>query len=158
MNKTIETISPATMDVLQRYAWPGNIRELQNVIERAVILSPGPALLVAVAELEPHMAPEPAREDAPVRSTRRRPVRSILADVDREQIIRALKEADGRVGGPDGAASRLGLKRTTFITRMKKLGIHPNAVSEHDDASSDASDTSDSSRVLPPPLDASSAE
>jgi transcriptional regulator with GAF, ATPase, and Fis domain len=158
MNKTIETISPATMDVLQRYSWPGNIRELQNVIERAVILSPGPALVVPVAEMERRAPAGPAREDAPAISTRRRPVRSILVDVDREQIIRALKEAEGRVGGPDGAASRLGLKRTTFITRMKKLGIDPNALSEHDDATSDASDTSDSSRVLPSPLDASSAK
>jgi transcriptional regulator with GAF, ATPase, and Fis domain len=157
MNKTIETISPATMDVLQRYSWPGNIRELQNVIERAVILSPGRALVVAVAEMERHATPEPVREDAPI-STRRRPVRSILADVDREQIIRALKEADGRVGGPDGAASRLGLKRTTFITRMKKLGVDPNAVSEHDRAASDSSDTSDSSRGLRLPLDASAAK
>jgi transcriptional regulator with GAF, ATPase, and Fis domain len=156
MNKTIETISPAVMDVLQRYSWPGNIRELQNVIERAVILSPGTALVVPVAEMERHMTQEPAREDAPDRSARRQPVRSILANVDREQIIRALKDADGRVGGPYGAASRLGLKRTTFITRMKKLGIHPNAVSEHGGAASDTSDTSDTSSVAPLPLDASS--
>jgi formate hydrogenlyase transcriptional activator len=158
MNKTIETISQATMDVLQRYSWPGNIRELQNVIERAVILSPGPALVVPVAEMERHTTPEPAREDAPSGSTRRRPVRSILAEVDREQIIRALKDADGRVGGPEGAAARLGLKRTTFITRMKKLGINSNSVSEHGDATGDTSDTSDSSNVLRPPLDASSAK
>jgi formate hydrogenlyase transcriptional activator len=158
MNKTIETISQATMDVLQRYSWPGNIRELQNVIERAVILSPGPVLVVPVAEMERHPTPEPVREDAPSGSTRRRPVRSILAEVDREQIIRALKDADGRVGGPDGAAARLGLKRTTFITRMKKLGINSNSVSEHGDATRDTSDTSDSSNVLRSPLDASSAK
>jgi transcriptional regulator with GAF, ATPase, and Fis domain len=158
MSKTIETISPATMDGLCRYPWPGNIRELQNVIERAVILSPGPALVVRLAEMERHPITEPVRDAAPARSTRRRPVRSILADVDRDQIIRALKEADGRVGGPDGAASRLRLKRTTFITRMKKLGIDPNAVSEHDDATSNASDTSDTSGLLSPPIDLSSAE
>src|ERR1700730_9642808 len=158
MSKTIETISPATMDGLCRYPWPGNIRELQNVIERAVILSPGPALVVRLAEMERHPITEPARDAAPLRATRRRPVRSILADVDRDQIIRALKEADGRVGGPDGAASRLRLKRTTFITRMKKLGIDPNAVSEHDDGPSNASDTSDTSRLLSPPIDVSSAE
>ena len=73
-------------------------------------------------------------------------------------MIRALKEADGRVGGPDGAASRLGLKRTTFITRMKKLGVDPNAVSEHDRATSDSSDTSDSSRGLRLAIDASAAK
>jgi formate hydrogenlyase transcriptional activator len=158
MNKTIETISAATMDALQRYSWPGNIRELQNVIERAVILSPGQELVVPVAEMERHTTREPLREDASARSTRRRPVRSILADVDREQIIRALKEAAGRVGGPEGAASRLGLKRTTFITRMKKLGIDLNAVSQPDNESGDTSDTSDSPRLLPPPLDANSTK
>jgi formate hydrogenlyase transcriptional activator len=161
LNKHIETISSATMNALSRYPWPGNIRELQNVIERAVILSRGPALMVPLAEMERHTTPEPAREGAPVRSTRRRPVRSILADVDRDQIIRALEEADGRVGGPDGAASRLGLKRTTFITRMKKLGIEPNTLSAHRDANVDASDTLDGSVTscpMPAPLHASSAE
>jgi transcriptional regulator with GAF, ATPase, and Fis domain len=158
MNKTIETISPATMDALQQYAWPGNVRELQNVIERAVILSRGPALVVPITETERHAPLQPVEEEAPVSSTRRRPVRSILTDVDRDQIICALKEADGRVGGRDGAASRLGLKRTTFITRMKKLGINPNAVSQVAKASSDASDTSDTWHVLPSPRDASHAE
>ena len=158
MNKAIETISPATMDILQRYSWPGNIRELQNVIERAVILSRGPALVVRVGEMDRQTTPEPLRDDAPVKSTRRRPVRSILADVDREQIIAALKAAEGRVGGPQGAASRLGLKRTTLITRMKKLGIDPNPLSEHGDVTNDASDTSDSSRALAHPIGASSAK
>jgi formate hydrogenlyase transcriptional activator len=136
------------MDALCRYPWPGNIRELQNVIERAVILSRGPALVVPLVEMERHTAPEPPREDTPLRSTKRRPVRSILADVDRDQIIRALKETDGRVGGPDGAASRLGLKRTTLITRMKKLGIDPDAVSVPDKATPDRSDTSDTSDAM----------
>jgi transcriptional regulator with GAF, ATPase, and Fis domain len=157
MNKTIETISPGTMDALCRYPWPGNVRELQNVIERAVILSRGPALIVPLAEMERHSTPEPAREDASVKY-RRHPVRSILSEVDRDQIIRALKEANGRVGGPDGAASRLGLKRTTFITRMKKLGIDANAVSEASKGSSDASDISDTSHLSSSSLAASSAE
>jgi formate hydrogenlyase transcriptional activator len=145
------------MDALERYSWPGNIRELQNVIERAVILSPGAALVVPVAEMDRHTTRELAPEVDPARSKRRRAVRSILADVDREQIIRALKETVGRVGGPEGAASRLGLKRTTFITRMKKLGINPNAVSGRDatNDTSDTSDTSDRSRVLPPSFQAS---
>lgn len=158
ISKTIETVSPATMDALSRYPWPGNIRELQNVIERAVILSPGPALVVHLAEMERHPIKEPAREASPLPSTRRRPVRSILADVDREQIVRALKEADGQVGGPNGAASRLRLKRTTFITRMKKLGIVPNALSGDNKPNLDTSDTSDSSSMLPPPLDTRSTE
>jgi len=79
-------------------------------------------------------------------------VGSILAEVDRDQIISALKEANGRVGGPEGAASRLGLKRTTFITRMKKLGINCSVVSRGDALNTDTSDTSDSSIVLKPPV------
>ena len=157
MNKNIHTISPATMEALCRYPWPGNIRELQNVIERAVILSHGPALIVLLTEMGRHTMPDPPRAQA-ARSARRRPVRSILTDVDRDQIMRALKAADGRVGGPDGAASRLGLKRTTFITRMKKLGIDPNAVSDDPKVSSDTSDISDTSHALSSPLEASSAE
>jgi formate hydrogenlyase transcriptional activator len=140
MNKVIETISSETMEALCRYHWAGNIRELQNVIERAVILSPGPALVVPLAEMQLNLTPTSAGTDAGARSTRRRPVRSILAEVDRDQIIQALKEADGRVGGPNGAASRLGLKRTTFITRMNKLGIYPDRVSERDGGVTDTSD------------------
>jgi formate hydrogenlyase transcriptional activator len=143
MNKTIETIPSEAMRALCQYGWPGNIRELQNVIERAVILSSRSSLKVPVAELQPYIPPEPAAEIDPShsRSTRRRPVRSILAEVDPEQIVQALKEANGRVGGPEGAASLLGLKRTTFLTRMKKLGINPSALSEGDATNADSSDT-----------------
>src|SRR5882762_1251484 len=141
MNKTIEAISSETMKALCQYHWPGNIRELQNVIERAVILSSGPTLKVPVTELQPRTPAVPARNDESAGSTRRTPVRSILAEVDRNQIIRALKETDGRIGGPNGAANRLGLKRTTFITRMKKLGIDASTVSEHDGTSTDTSDS-----------------
>jgi transcriptional regulator with GAF, ATPase, and Fis domain len=157
MKKTIETISPETMDALCRYPWPGNVRELQNVIERAVILSRGPELVVPPVEMERHSTSEVTRGDAPVRH-RRQPVRSILNEVDRDQMTRALKEANGRVGGPDGAASRLRLKRTTFITRMKKLGIDANVVSEASKASSDTSDIADTSHVSSSSLGASSAE
>ncbi len=123
-----------------------------------MILSPGPALLVPLAEMQPRAMTVPASEDARARSTRRRPVRSILAEVDRDQIIQALKEAGGRVGGPNGAATRLGLKRTTFITRMKKLGIDPNQVSERGADSADTSDTSDASIAPDSPPDLSSSE
>jgi len=143
MNKTIETIPSETMKALCQYRWPGNVRELQNVIERAVILSPGPVLKVPIAELQPRTTPVAASERASSGSAKRKPVRSILTEVDRDQIIQALKDADGRVGGPTGAASRLGLKRTTFITRMKKLGIDANGVSEHDELGTDTSDSSD---------------
>lgn len=146
MNKKIETISSVTMDSLCGYSWPGNIRELQNVIERAVILSPGPELVLPIPELaDHHVSAEPGRTNKPAHS-RRPPVRSIISDVDREEIVRALKEAGGRVGGPEGAASRLGLKRTTFITRMKKLGIDRAAVSgDHATDTSDTSDATDTS-------------
>jgi len=158
MNKAIETISSETMDALCQYHWAGNIRELQNVIERAVILSPGPALVVPLAAMQLNLTPTPAGTDASARSTRRRPVRSILADVDRDQIIQALKEADGRVGGPNGAASRLGLKRTTFITRMNKLGIDPDRVSERVGVVTDTADTSDAPPGQAAPRESNSSE
>jgi len=127
------------------------------VIERAVILSRGPELVVPPVEMERHSTSEITREDAPVRH-RRQPVRSTLNEVDRDQITRALKEANGRVGGPDGAASRLGLKRTTFITRMKKLGIDANVVSEACKASRDTSDIADTPHLSSSSLAANSAE
>jgi formate hydrogenlyase transcriptional activator len=156
MNKRLETIPSETMKALCEYRWPGNIRELQNVIERAVILSSGPTLKVPIAEL--HSRATPLSEAASSKSTRRRPVRSILAEVDRNQIVQALKEAYGRVGGRDGAAARLGLKRTTLITRMNKLGIEPNQVSEPKVDSTDTSDTSRASTAQDSPLDLSSSQ
>jgi formate hydrogenlyase transcriptional activator len=158
MGKTIETISSETMKTLYEYRWPGNIRELQNVIERAVILSSGPSLKVPVADLQPRTTSVPASDDVSARSMRRTPVRSIVTDVDRNQLILALREAGGRVGGPNGAAARLGLKRTTFITRMKKLGIAPNKLSERNGDSTDTSDTSDASILQDPPLNLSTSE
>jgi DNA-binding NtrC family response regulator len=89
---------------------------------------------------------------------RRQPVRSILADVDRDQMIQALRETSGRVGGRDGAAARLGLKRTTFITRMKKLGVDPNQVSEREVDTADASDTADTPILQDFPPTSSAAE
>src|SRR5438270_12514741 len=109
MGRKVEAISSQTMNALREYQWPGNIRELQNVIERSVILSSGPSLNVPVAELFSRIGRAPANDQAQAKSTRRTPVRSILAEVDGDQIIRALKEADGRVGGPGRAAARLGL-------------------------------------------------
>jgi len=158
MNKTVETVSSETMNALCQYRWPGNIRELQNVIERSVILSSGPTLNVPVAELQSPTMPAPANDATQAKSTRRTPVRSILAEVDRNQIFRALREANGRVGGPGGAAARLGLKRTTFITRMKKLGIDPNQVSERKVDSTDASDSSDNSTLQNLPIGITSSE
>jgi len=113
MGRRIETIPSAVMEALVRYPWPGNVRELQNVIERAVILSPGPSLQVPPADLRPARAPVP--EPAPAAVT--------LADAEREHILGALRETGGVLSGPEGAAARLGMKRSTLYKKMKKLGI-----------------------------------
>jgi formate hydrogenlyase transcriptional activator len=114
MRRDIETIPAATMDALMRYDWPGNIRELQNVIERSVIVTKGSLLTVAMPEVNGKAAAAGAYarlSDAASQSA------------ERERILRALKEANGLVGGPNGAAARLGIKRTTLQSRMRKLGI-----------------------------------
>jgi transcriptional regulator with GAF, ATPase, and Fis domain len=110
MNRRIETIPPKIMQALLRWRWPGNVRELENFIERAVILSPGPVLRAPLAELE--LALESASETS-----------ASLRDADREHILRVLREAKGMISGPGGAAERLGLKRTTLNSKLKKLGI-----------------------------------
>ncbi len=108
MNKRVERIPAETMEALVAYAWPGNVRELENLIERAVILTRGASLEIPLAELRP------ARESgSPV----------TLEDAERDHIRRVLEQAGGVVGGPGGAAVRLGMKRTTLQSKMKKLGI-----------------------------------
>jgi PAS domain S-box-containing protein len=111
MNRRVETIPSEVMQALIRWHWPGNVRELENFIERAVILSPGSVLRAPLAELQ---VPE-EEVTAPEKPT--------LAAAERDHILRVLRETDGVLGGPHGAAARLGLKRTTLITKMKKLGI-----------------------------------
>lgn len=106
LNRNIEAIPAMAVEALTQYAWPGNIRELQNLIERAVILTQGTVLSIAL--------PETKTAGIAVR---------IQSTADREHILQVLKEADGIVSGPNGAAARLGLKRTTLQSRMKKLGI-----------------------------------
>jgi len=110
MNKRIESIPSETLDALTRYHWPGNVRELENLIERAVILSAGPALRVPLAELKP---PAEAATEALV----------TLEAAERQHILRALEETNWVLGGPRGAATRLGMKRTTLQSRMSKLKI-----------------------------------
>jgi formate hydrogenlyase transcriptional activator len=110
MGRKIEVISSAAMDTLVRYDWPGNIRELQNVIERSVVLTRGRLLELAMPEIGAGPPTAMAKSDTGSAS-------------ERERILRALKDTKGVVGGPDGAAARLGLKRTTLQARMKKLGI-----------------------------------
>ena len=114
MGKTIETIPDEAMEALVSWKWPGNIRELENFLERAVILSKGPALHVPLAELE---MMEEEEEDAAVSAN------PTLQAAERDHILRALREAKGMIGGPNGAAERLGLKRTTLNSKLKKLGI-----------------------------------
>jgi len=122
MNKSFETIPSSTMRDLRRYSWPGNVRELQNVVERAVILSPGPVLEIDIADLSARESPV-RRADSRVEVLPLRRLRDELDDAQREAILHALRRAGGRVGGADGAAARLGLKRTTLIGRMNRLGI-----------------------------------
>lgn len=147
MGRKVEAISSQTMNALRQYRWPGNIRELQNVIERSVILSSGASLKVPLSELRSRTISEASDVATQLKAARRMPVRSILAEVDRNQILCALKESGGRIGGLSGAAARLGLKRTTLITRMRKLGIDRDQVSQFKMDTSDASDTPDTSMV-----------
>jgi formate hydrogenlyase transcriptional activator len=114
MNRRIETIPTAAMDALSRWPWPGNVRELENLIERAVILSRGPVLQVPLAEVLRE------RETGPGRA-------ATLEEADREHILRALDRTRWVIGGPQGAAARLGMKRTTLQSRMQKLGIRREA-------------------------------
>jgi formate hydrogenlyase transcriptional activator len=110
MGRRIETIPAETMQALIKWHWPGNVRELENFIERSVILSPGPVLRAPLAELE-----------ATGESTGR--ADSKLEVAEREHILRILRECKGMIGGANGAAERLGLKRTTLNSKLKKLGI-----------------------------------
>jgi formate hydrogenlyase transcriptional activator len=111
LSRRIETIPSDVMKALTRWNWPGNIRELENFIERAVILSKGPNLRAPLSELETTEEPE-VHDDA------------TLESAERDHILRALRESKGQVAGRKGAAARLGLKRTTLNSKMKKLGIH----------------------------------
>lgn len=110
MGKGIETIPEATMHTLCDWSWPGKVRELENVIERMVIMSKGLILAVPPAELsESERTPEDS-----------------LTDMEREHILRVLRETNGVLSGNEGAASGLGLKRTTLQSMIKRLGIHPH--------------------------------
>jgi formate hydrogenlyase transcriptional activator len=107
MRRQVNHISADVMEALMDYSWPGNIRELQNVIERSVILSEGASL---------HLAALPSRS-----SSSKDPV--TLADAERDHILNALRESNGVLGGARGAAARLGVKRTTLIGKMRKCGV-----------------------------------
>jgi formate hydrogenlyase transcriptional activator len=123
MNKTIKTIPSATMDALCRYHWPGNIRELQNVIERAVIISTGPALSVDVADLKFPKAGHTVEKTVVSKSPTNRALHDVLEQSERQQILEALEQCNWVVAGPKGAAAQLGMKRSTLQQRIRKLGI-----------------------------------
>ena len=112
MGKAIEMISSETMDALKRYPWPGNIRELENIIERAVILSPGSVLRISNQDLSTRIS-----------SGKHMDCLQTLEEVERNHILTMLKETHWILSGPTGAAARLGLNRSTLYFRMKKLGI-----------------------------------
>jgi len=113
MRKSIATVPSETMEALIHYRWPGNIRELENVIERAVILSPGPVLRLSPRDLKSRITHD--------QNTDRH---QTLEEVERNHILRTLKETQWVLSGPSGAASRLGLNRSTLYFRMQKLGIY----------------------------------
>jgi formate hydrogenlyase transcriptional activator len=122
MKKPIDAIPMKAMAALTDYHWPGNVRELENFIERSVILSHGDELQIPLAELRGRLnLPATASPNASSAGI------ATLEHAEREHIIRALREAEWIVGGPNGAANRLGMKRTTLQSRIKKLGIaRPN--------------------------------
>jgi formate hydrogenlyase transcriptional activator len=109
MNRKVETIPAETLEQLVHYPWPGNIRELENLIERAVIVSPGPVLRVPLGELR--SSTETVGESQTLRAA------------EREHILKALETTKWVLAGPRGAAARLGMKRTTLQSKMRKLGI-----------------------------------
>jgi formate hydrogenlyase transcriptional activator len=128
MGRQMETIPTEAMDALVAYPWPGNVRELENVIERAVILSPGPTLRMNLDDLKspsPHPLPRAEGGEGGVRGQADLPPGAAvtLADAERDHILSVLRETGWVLGGPNGAAARLAMKRTTLQSRMKKLGI-----------------------------------
>jgi len=113
LGRPVPNISATAMDALKRWTWPGNIRELQNVIERGVILSAGSDFVLPLQDVQPK----------PRASTSASKPAATLKDAERDAILRALKESGGVVAGPTGAAARLGLRRTTLQGKMRRLGI-----------------------------------
>jgi formate hydrogenlyase transcriptional activator len=114
MKKRIKEIPTPALQAMTEWAWPGNIRELQNFVERAVILTAGECLQVPLEELKSHRIKGPSAQMSKSLN---------LRDVEREAILEALRKCNGRVSGPEGAAALLGLKRTTLQYRMHLLNI-----------------------------------
>ena len=114
MNRSITSIPKQTMDALMAWEWPGNVRELENFVERSVILTQGSVLASPLNELRPITTEEITVDET-------------LEATERDHILRALRESHGQIGGPRGAAMRLGLKRTTLQSKLKHLGINPRS-------------------------------
>jgi formate hydrogenlyase transcriptional activator len=130
LNKEVQYIPADAMDALERYSWPGNVRELENLIERAVLLSPGKELRIPLSELkdEAGLAATPGADASSPFTSQASPSSSsssisTLEEAERQHILRALKQTQWRIAGPKGAATLLGMKRTTLQARMRKLGI-----------------------------------
>ena len=141
MQKRIETIPAPAMKALSEWDWPGNVRELGNLFERAVILTRGASLEAPLAELRKARTDETTRGPQGHEEIARIVKETIIAldgkkrlpneraEKQRDEIVRALTETKGRVAGADGAAARLGLNRTTLLSRMKKFGLDPQQFS-----------------------------
>ena len=140
MQKHIETIPAAAMKTLTNWEWPGNIRELENFIERAVILTRGKTLEVPIPELRESVVEAHAPNQNGTQDEISRIIRQTISEIskenskgeikahnesERQEIIRVLRETKGRVAGANGAAVRMAINRTTLISRIKKLGINP---------------------------------
>jgi len=138
MQKQIETIPAAVMKTLTNWDWPGNIRELENFVERAVILTRGKSLEVPITELHKSRVDSPGPNHNGTQDEISRIVRETISEIskgttrsavndynekERQEIVRVLRDTKGRVGGADGAAERMAINRTTLISRMKKFGI-----------------------------------
>jgi formate hydrogenlyase transcriptional activator len=125
MNKTIERIASETMSALCDYHWPGNIRELQNVLERAVILSSGPVLRVTLSDLSTDGG-RISKQSHPAKPDNEGNLRRLLEETERQRNLEALDETRWVIAGPRGAAAQLGVKRSTLQARILKLGIARN--------------------------------
>jgi transcriptional regulator with GAF, ATPase, and Fis domain len=144
MQKHIETIPAAAMKTLTNWEWPGNIRELENFVERAVILTRGKSLEVPITELRKSRVDSFFQNHIGTQDEISRIVRETISEIsmgttrsaakehpdeDRQAIMRVLRDTKGRVGGADGAAARMAINRTTLISRIKKFGINPKHLS-----------------------------
>jgi formate hydrogenlyase transcriptional activator len=135
MNKRIDTIPSEAMAALLRCPWPGNVGELQNVTERAVIVSIGQVLKIAIEELHLRVESKEAMrthtQPQPVTNCGDGNLRATLKDAERQEIVAALEKTTGKVAGPNGAAALLGMSRSTPQFRMQKLGIRMSRAVTH---------------------------